>query len=55
MTDPQWFGQGVGIAVRKGEDELMGKINAAIAAMYQDGTFKTINDKYFPFYLGRDQ
>lgn len=55
MTDPQWFGQGVGIAVRKGEDELMNKINAAVAAMYQDGTFKTVNDKYFPFYLGRDQ
>lgn len=55
MTDPQWFGQGVGIAVRQGEDELIGKINAAVEAMYQDGTFKQINDKYFPFYLGRDQ
>jgi arginine/ornithine transport system substrate-binding protein len=55
MTDPQWFGQGVGIAVRMGENELITKINTALNAMYADGTFKKINDKYFPFYLGRDQ
>ena len=55
MTDPEWFGEGVAIAVRPGEDELIGKIDAAVDAMYADGTFKTINDKYFPFYLGRDE
>jgi arginine/ornithine transport system substrate-binding protein len=55
LTDPEWFGEGAGIAVRLGEDELIGKVNAAVDAMYADGTFKQINDKYFPFYLGRDQ
>lgn len=55
MTDPEWFGQGVGIAVRKDDSELMQKIDAAVDQMYADGTFKKINDKYFPFNLGRDQ
>jgi lysine-arginine-ornithine-binding protein len=55
MTDPRWFGEGVGIAVRQGEEELIDRINAAVDAMYEDGTFKATNDKYFPFYLGRDQ
>ena len=42
-------GEGVGIAVRKGEDELREKFNAAIAAIREDGTYETINKKYFDF------
>ncbi|MEQ8603390.1 MAG: ABC transporter substrate-binding protein [Marivibrio sp.] len=48
-TDPQYFGEGAGIAVRKGEDELRQKLNDAIAAIREDGTYKEINDKYFEF------
>jgi len=55
LTDPKWFGEGVGIAVRTGDTKLIGRIDDAVAAMYADGTFRQINDKYFPFYLGRDQ
>ncbi|MDH5188002.1 MAG: transporter substrate-binding domain-containing protein [Rhodospirillaceae bacterium] len=36
----------IGIAVRKG-DRLRGKLNAAIAAIRKNGTYKAINDKYF--------
>jgi lysine-arginine-ornithine-binding protein len=43
------FGKGAGIALRKGEDELKGMLNKAIAEIIADGTYKTINDKYFPF------
>lgn len=48
-TDPQYFGEGAGIAVRKGEDELRQKLNDAIAAIRENGTYKQINDKYFDF------
>lgn len=39
----------IGIAVRKGEDALRKKINAALAAIRKDGTYAKINAKYFPF------
>jgi arginine/ornithine transport system substrate-binding protein len=55
FTDPRYFGEGVGIAVRLGDEELMSRINAAVDAMYEDGSVREINDRYFPFYLGRDQ
>ncbi|WP_085677910.1 MULTISPECIES: ABC transporter substrate-binding protein [unclassified Pseudomonas] len=38
----------IGIAVRKG-DPLREKLNAALAEIKADGTYKKINDKYFPF------
>ena len=47
--DLECHGEGAGIAVRKGEDELREKLNAAIQAIRDDGTYKTINDKYFDF------
>ncbi len=49
FTDPKWFGDGVGIAVRKGEDALREELNAAIAKIRADGTYKAINAKYFDF------
>ena len=38
----------IGIAVRKG-DALRDKLNKALAEIIADGTYKKINDKYFPF------
>ena len=38
----------IGIAVRKG-DPLKAKLNAALKEIIADGTYKKINDKYFPF------
>jgi lysine-arginine-ornithine-binding protein len=48
-ADPRWFGDGVGIAIRKGEDDLRTKLNAAIDQIRADGTYKKIQDKYFDF------
>ncbi len=48
-NDPKWFGLGAGMAVRKGEDELKDKLNTALATILENGTYKKINDKYFPF------
>lgn len=47
--DPAIHGEGAGIAIRKGESELAAKFNAAIKAIRANGTYKTINDKYFSF------
>lgn len=38
----------VGIAVRK-NDPLKEKLNQALAEILQDGTYASINEKYFPF------
>ena len=47
--DLECHGEGAGIALRKGEDELLQAFNAAILAIREDGTYKSINDKYFDF------
>ncbi len=49
LTDPKWFGEGIGIAVRKQDTELREKFNKAIDAIRANGTYKKIQDKYFNF------
>ncbi len=49
FSDPKWFGDGAGVAIRKGEDELREALNKAIKQILADGTYKKINDKYFEF------
>jgi lysine-arginine-ornithine-binding protein len=46
---PQWHGEGAGIAVRKGEDDLRMALNDAIAQIRADGTYQKINAMYFDF------
>jgi polar amino acid transport system substrate-binding protein len=41
--------EGTGIAVRKEDNELREALNKAIKEIVADGTYKTINAKYFPF------
>lgn len=47
ITDPKFAGDGIGIAVRKEDTDLVAKLNKAIDAIRADGTYKKINDKYF--------
>ncbi len=47
--DPRWHGDGAGIAIRKGEQDLVDGFNAAIAQIRADGTYQAIQDKYFDF------
>lgn len=47
--DPSILGAGVGVGLRKGEDELKGKINAAIAAIRANGTYEEFSKNYFDF------
>ena len=49
LADPKWFGDGAGIAIRKGEEDLAKMFNGAIDKIRADGTYKKIQDKYFDF------
>ena len=45
--DPEVLGLGVGAGVRKGDDALREKINAAIKKIREDGTYDKITANYF--------
>ena len=49
LADPQWFGEGTGIAVRKEDNDLRDMFNKAIAAIRANGTYEKIQTKYFAF------
>ena len=49
ISDPQYFGRGAGIAVRKGDTANLARLNAAIAAIRANGTYQQVQSKYFPF------
>ena len=49
MTDVRWFGEGVGVACRKKDKDLVEMFNKAIDQIRADGTYKKIQDKYFDF------
>jgi arginine/ornithine transport system substrate-binding protein len=48
-NDPKYHGEGVGVAIRKGEDDLRAAFNEAIDKIRADGTYQAINEKYFDF------
>ncbi|WP_058913058.1 arginine ABC transporter substrate-binding protein ArtJ [Entomohabitans teleogrylli] len=48
VTDPEYFGTGLGIAVRQDNQPLLKKLNDALAAIKADGTYQKISDKWFP-------
>ena len=47
VTDKDYFGTGLGIAVRQGNTELQQKFNAALEKVKKDGTYQTIYSKWF--------
>jgi arginine/ornithine transport system substrate-binding protein len=49
LNDPKYFGIGMGVAMRKGSDELKRQINEAIVAIRANGTYQQISSKYFDF------
>jgi arginine/ornithine transport system substrate-binding protein len=49
LKDTKWFGDGAGIAIRKGDNALRETLNKGIEAIRADGTYEQINRKYFPF------
>jgi len=49
LYDVKYFGYGVGVAMRKGQDKLKADVNAAIKAIRGDSRYATISKKYFSF------
>lgn len=47
--DPSILGMGVGVGLRKGEDDLKAALNKGIAAMRADGSYDAITKSYFAF------
>jgi polar amino acid transport system substrate-binding protein len=47
--DPAIHGEGAGIAVRRGDTDLVNRFNAALAAIRTDGTYARISNRYFGF------
>ncbi len=47
ITDPDYFGTGMAIAVRKNNIELMTKINQAMQTIKDNGKYQAIYDKWF--------
>ncbi|WP_394516261.1 arginine ABC transporter substrate-binding protein [Pantoea sp. SGAir0430] len=48
ITDSDYFGTGLGIAVRKGNSALLQQLNSALAALKANGRWQQINQKWFP-------
>ena len=49
LTDRQWFGDGMGIAVRKGDQDIKAKLDEAIKTLRANGKYQEINQKYFKY------
>ena len=47
VTDKDYFGTGLGIAVRQGNTALQQQFNAALEKVKKDGTYETIHKKWF--------
>ena len=45
---PKYFGEGVGVAIRKGDKDLKALLNKAIKDIRADGSWQKISDKYVP-------
>ena len=48
-SDPKYFGEGAGIAVRQQDKDLVAKLNKAIKDIRANGTYDAIAKKYFDF------
>ena len=49
LSDPKIFGVGAAIGIRKDDPALASKINNPLAGMIKDGTYQSIERKYFNF------
>ncbi|AMN52491.1 amino acid ABC transporter [Roseibium algicola] len=49
QDDPAILGAGVGVGLRKGDTELKDKVNAAIKAIRENGTYETFSKNWFDF------
>lgn len=55
VDEEKYFGIGVGIGMRQGEDELKGRLNEALKKLINSGELETYAKKIFPFKLHKDE
>ena len=48
-NDARWFGEGIGIAIRKEDQGLRWKLNRALDEIRSDGTYERLSKQYFGF------
>mgnify|MGYP000849256746 CR=1 FL=1 len=48
-SDPEYFGAGISMGVRKDDNQLREDLNAALKAIKENGAYKKVNDKYFKY------
>jgi arginine/ornithine transport system substrate-binding protein len=48
-NDARWFGEGIGIAVRKEDQGLRWRLNRALDDIRADGTYERLSKQYFGF------
>lgn len=51
IRDEKYFGEGIGIGLRKEDTDLKALFDKGIEGIRADGTYEKINAKYFPFSL----
>jgi arginine/ornithine transport system substrate-binding protein len=51
ISDAEFYGPGVGMAVKQGNVELLAQLNATIDRIHADGTWRTITDSYLGYDL----
>ncbi len=49
LREQKYFGDGIGVALRKGQTDLKNQLNGAINAIRSNGTYDKIAKKYFDF------
>lgn len=55
IDEEEYFGVGVGIGLRKGNDELKVRLNDALKTLIQNGSLERYALKYFPFAIHNEQ
>lgn len=55
VDEEKYFGIGVGIGLRKGQDELKERLNVALKQLINSGDLESYAKKIFPFKLHKDE
>lgn len=49
IDEKEYFGTGVGIGIRKGQEDLVKRVNGALKTLIENGSLEKYGHKYFPF------
>jgi len=55
IDEVEYFGIGVGIGLRKGNDALLARLNTAVKQLSTDGSLEKFAHKYFPFAIHNEK